>query len=59
METNLGQPCEIKYDIGANCTIICGVTIGQSAFVGVVLINRDVKPCFDGWCARQANRLDE
>jgi UDP-2-acetamido-3-amino-2,3-dideoxy-glucuronate N-acetyltransferase len=31
--------------LGANCTIICGVTIGEYAFVGAgALINRDVKP---------------
>ncbi len=31
--------------LGANCTIVCGVTIGQFAFVGAsALINRDVKP---------------
>ena len=31
--------------LGANCTIICGVTIGDYAFVGAgALVNRDVKP---------------
>ena len=31
--------------LGANCTIICGITIGQYAFVGAgALINKDVKP---------------
>ncbi len=31
--------------LGANCTIVCGVTIGEFAFVGAgALINRDVKP---------------
>jgi UDP-2-acetamido-3-amino-2,3-dideoxy-glucuronate N-acetyltransferase len=31
--------------LGANCTIICGVTIGEYAFVGAgAVINRDVKP---------------
>jgi UDP-2-acetamido-3-amino-2,3-dideoxy-glucuronate N-acetyltransferase len=30
--------------LGANCTIICGVTIGEFAFVGAgTLINKDVK----------------
>jgi UDP-2-acetamido-3-amino-2,3-dideoxy-glucuronate N-acetyltransferase len=29
--------------LGANCTIICGVTIGENAFVGAAaLVNRDV-----------------
>lgn len=31
--------------LGANCTIICGVTIGEFAFIGAgALINKDVKP---------------
>jgi UDP-2-acetamido-3-amino-2,3-dideoxy-glucuronate N-acetyltransferase len=31
--------------IGANCTIVCGVTIGEFAFVGAgAVINKDVKP---------------
>jgi UDP-2-acetamido-3-amino-2,3-dideoxy-glucuronate N-acetyltransferase len=31
--------------LGANCTIICGVTIGQFAFVGAgAVVNRDIKP---------------
>lgn len=31
--------------LGANCTIICGVTIGRYAFVGAgAVVNRDVKP---------------
>lgn len=31
--------------LGANCTIICGITIGEFAFVGAgALVNRDVKP---------------
>ncbi|MBK57166.1 MAG: N-acetyltransferase [Flavobacteriaceae bacterium] len=41
------RPTLVKSNatLGANCTIICGVTIGQSAFVGAgTLINRDVKP---------------
>jgi UDP-2-acetamido-3-amino-2,3-dideoxy-glucuronate N-acetyltransferase len=30
---------------GANCTIICGVTIGKHAFIGAgTVINKDVKP---------------
>ena len=29
--------------LGANCTIVCGVTIGKYAFVGAgAVINRDV-----------------
>jgi len=31
--------------LGANCTIVCGVTIGEYAFVGAgAVVNRDVKP---------------
>lgn len=31
--------------LGANCTIVCGVTIGEFAFIGAgALVNRDVKP---------------
>ena len=31
--------------MGANCTILCGVTIGEFAFVGAgAFVNKDVKP---------------
>ncbi len=31
--------------LGANCTIVCGVTIGKYAFVGAgAVVNKDVKP---------------
>src|SRR4051812_1569819 len=31
--------------LGANCTVVCGVTIGEYAFVGAgAVITRDVKP---------------
>ncbi len=31
--------------LGANCTIVCGVTIGEFAFIGAgSVINKDVKP---------------
>ena len=31
--------------LGANCTIVCGVTIGEYAFVGAgAVVNNDVKP---------------
>jgi len=31
--------------LGANCTIICGVTIGEFAFIGAgAVINKDIKP---------------
>ena len=54
--------------LGANCTIVCGVTIGQYAFVGAgAVVNRDV-PDFAlmlgvparqaGWMSRFGERLD-
>lgn len=53
--------------LGANCTIVCGVTVGQYAFVGAgAVVNRDV-PDFAlmvgvparqaGWMSRYAERL--
>lgn len=31
--------------LGANCTIVCGVTLGEYAFVGAgAVVNKDVKP---------------
>jgi len=31
--------------LGANCTIVCGVTVGQYAFVGAgAVVNKDVRP---------------
>src|SRR5699024_1758734 len=31
--------------LGANCTIVCGVTIGAYAFVGAgAVVNKDIKP---------------
>lgn len=36
---------KIGATLGANCTIICGVVIGEFAFIGAgAVINRDVKP---------------
>jgi UDP-2-acetamido-3-amino-2,3-dideoxy-glucuronate N-acetyltransferase len=40
------RPTRIKrgVSLGANCTIVCGVTVGEYAFVGAgPLVNRDVK----------------
>jgi UDP-2-acetamido-3-amino-2,3-dideoxy-glucuronate N-acetyltransferase len=53
--------------LGANCTIVCGVTIGAFAFVGAgAVVNRDV-PAFAlvlgvparqaGWMSRHGERL--
>jgi UDP-2-acetamido-3-amino-2,3-dideoxy-glucuronate N-acetyltransferase len=53
--------------LGANCTIVCGVTIGEYAFVGAgAVINRDVPPHalmvgvparHIGWMSRHGERL--
>lgn len=53
--------------LGANCTVVCGVTIGEYAFVGAgAVVNRDIKPYelvvgvpvrHAGWMCQCANRL--
>lgn len=53
--------------LGANCTIVCGITIGEFAFVAAgAVINRDVKPYAlmagvparqIGWMGRYGERL--
>ena len=48
--------------LGANCTIVCGVTIGENAFVGAgAVINRNVKPyaLMVGVPARQTGWMSE
>ncbi len=54
--------------IGANATIICGVTVGQYAFIGAgAVVNRDVKPYAlmagvpakqIGWMSEYGERLE-
>jgi len=54
--------------LGANCTIICGVTIGEYAFIGAgAVVNRDIKPYAlivgnpgrqIGWMSRFGERLE-
>ena len=54
--------------LGANCTIVCGITIDESAFVGAgALVNKDVKkfalvvgvPAKQiGWISRYGERID-
>jgi UDP-2-acetamido-3-amino-2,3-dideoxy-glucuronate N-acetyltransferase len=54
--------------LGANCTIICGITIGEYSFVAAgAVVNRDVKPYAlvaglpayqIGWMSRYGERLD-
>jgi UDP-2-acetamido-3-amino-2,3-dideoxy-glucuronate N-acetyltransferase len=54
--------------LGANCTIVCGITIGEHAFVGAgAVVNRDV-PAYAlmvgvpakqiGWMDRRGEKLD-
>jgi UDP-2-acetamido-3-amino-2,3-dideoxy-glucuronate N-acetyltransferase len=53
--------------LGANCTIVCGVSIGEYAFVGAgAVVNRDVPPFAlmlgvparqAGWMSRYGERL--
>jgi UDP-2-acetamido-3-amino-2,3-dideoxy-glucuronate N-acetyltransferase len=48
--------------LGANCTIVCGTTIGKYAFVGAgAVVNRDVKPyaLMVGAPARQVGWMSE
>lgn len=54
--------------LGANCTIVCGVTVGEYAFIGAgAVINRDVKPYAlmvgvpakqIGWISQHGERLE-
>jgi len=54
--------------LGANCTIVCGVVIGEYAFIGAgAVINQDVKPYAlmvgvpakqIGWMSQFGERLD-
>jgi UDP-2-acetamido-3-amino-2,3-dideoxy-glucuronate N-acetyltransferase len=54
--------------LGANCTIVCGVTVGEYAFVGAgAVVTRDVKPYAlvtgvparqVGWMSAHGERLD-
>ena len=54
--------------LGANCTIVCGITIGKYAFIGAgAVINKDVKPYAlmvgvpakqIGWMSQYGEKLD-
>lgn len=54
--------------LGANCTIVCGVTVGEYAFIGAgALVNSDVKPYAlmvgvpahqIGWMSEYGEKLD-
>jgi len=53
--------------LGANCTIVCGITVGEFAFVGAgAVVNRDVPPFalvagvparHIGWMSRYGERI--
>ncbi|MHC8396073.1 acyltransferase [Pseudomonas sp. LB3P93] len=53
--------------LGANCTVVCGVTIGEYAFIAAgAVVNRDVKPYalvagvpakHIGWMSQQGERI--
>jgi len=48
--------------LGANCTVVCGITIGEYAFVGAgALVNKNVKPyaLMVGVPARQVGWMSE
>ncbi|MGF1910260.1 N-acetyltransferase [Vibrio kasasachensis] len=54
--------------LGANCTIVCGITIGEYAFIGAgTVVNKDVKPFAlmvgvpakqIGWMSQYGEQLD-
>ncbi|MCK5517313.1 MAG: N-acetyltransferase [Desulfobulbaceae bacterium] len=54
--------------LGANCTIVCGVTVGEYAFIGAgTVVNRSIKPYAlivgnpgrqIGWMSRYGERLE-
>lgn len=54
--------------LGANCTVVCGVTIGEYSFIGAgAVVNRDVKPYAlmvgvpakqIGWMSEYGEQLD-
>lgn len=54
--------------LGANCTIVCGITVGEYAFIGAgAVINKDVKPYAlmvgvpakqIGWMSQHGEKLD-
>ena len=64
------RPTLVKQgaSLGANCTIVCGTTIGEYAFVAAgAVINRDVKPYAlmagvparqIGWMSRHGERIE-
>lgn len=48
--------------LGANCTVVCGITVGEFAFIGAgAVVNKDVKPyaLMVGVPARQVGWMSE
>jgi UDP-2-acetamido-3-amino-2,3-dideoxy-glucuronate N-acetyltransferase len=58
---------KIGATLGANCTVVCGITIGEYAFIGAgAVVNKDVRPFAlmvgvpakqVGWMSRYGERL--
>ena len=54
--------------LGANCTIICGITVGEYAFIGAgAMVNKNIKPFAlivgvpakqIGWISEYGEKLD-
>lgn len=54
--------------LGANCTVVCGIEVGEFAFIGAgALVNRDVKAYSlmvgvparqNGWMSRHGEKID-
>jgi UDP-2-acetamido-3-amino-2,3-dideoxy-glucuronate N-acetyltransferase len=58
----LGTVVKRGATLGANCTVVCGITIGEFAFVGAgAVVNRNVKPyaLVVGVPARQVGWMSE
>jgi len=59
---------KVQHSLGANCTIVCGITLGEYAFIGTgAVINKDVKPYAlmagvpakqTGWMNQYGEKLD-
>ena len=48
-----------RATLGADCTVVCGVTIGRYAFVGQEPCEQVSRLRIDGWSASPTNWLDE
>ena len=69
MEASRATLVKRGASLGANCTVVCGVTIGRYAFVGAgAVVTRDVRDYGTvtgvpgrqvGWISRHGQRLDD